>query len=59
MDLNSLLHLHQLSLMAADPTLTPPEQRAHDQFARDFAEQIRGTRKALGAPPSRYRPAED
>ena len=56
MDLNGLLHLHQLSLMAADTTRNPREQRAHDQFARDYAQQIRGTRKALGARPSRNRP---
>jgi hypothetical protein len=49
MDLNTLLRRHQLSLMAADRSLSPREQRAHDQFARDYADQIRAVREALGA----------
>ena len=49
MDLNFLLHRHQLSLMVADRALTPREKRVHDQFAREYAEQIRFTRQALGA----------
>lgn len=49
MDLNSLLHRHQLSLMIADRSLTPRKQCAHEQFARDYAERIGLTRKALGA----------
>jgi hypothetical protein len=49
MDLNSLLRRHQLSLMAAERSLSPREKRAHDQFARDYAEQIRHTRDLLGA----------
>ena len=49
MDLNFLLHRHQLSLMIADQALTPRERRVHDQFAREYAEQIRVTRDALGA----------
>lgn len=49
MDLNSLLRRHQLSLMFAERSLSPREKRAHDQFARDYAEQIRATRAALGA----------
>jgi hypothetical protein len=48
-DLNSLLRRHQLSLMTADAALAPDEKRAHEQFARDYAEQIRNTRDALGA----------
>ena len=52
MDLNSLLRRHQLSLMAGDRSLSPREKRAHDQFAREFAEQIRMTRDALGAGPA-------
>lgn len=52
MDLNSLLRRHQLSLMAADPSMTPREKRAHAQFAREYAEQIRRTREALGARPA-------
>jgi hypothetical protein len=49
MDLNALLRRHQLSLMMADAALTSDEKRAHDQFARDYAEQIRRTRDALRA----------
>jgi len=53
MDLNSLLRRHQLSLMIADRSLTPLEKRAHEQFAREYSEQIFRTREALGAGPSR------
>ena len=49
MDLNILLHRHQLSLMIADRAPTSRERRVHDQFAREYAEQIRVTRIALGA----------
>ena len=49
MDLNSLLHRHQRSLMFADHSLSPRDQRAHDQFARDYADQIRAMRDSLGA----------
>lgn len=52
MDLNSLLRRHQRSLMIADATLSPDVRRAHDQFARDYAEQIRRTRHSLGARPA-------
>ena len=52
MDLNSLLRGHQLSLMHADRSLTPREQRAHDQFARDYADQIGAVREALGVAPA-------
>jgi hypothetical protein len=52
MDLNSLLHRHQLSLIAADRTMTPRDKRAHEQFARDYAEQIHFVRAALGASPA-------
>ena len=49
MDLNTLLHRHQLSLMVADRSMTPREKRAHEQFAREISEQIGRTRDALGA----------
>jgi|GraSoiStandDraft_46_1057282.scaffolds.fasta_scaffold636996_2 hypothetical protein len=49
MDLNKLLHRHQLSLMVADRSLGPLEKRAHEQFAREYSEQIARTREALGA----------
>jgi hypothetical protein len=52
MDLNSLLRRHQLSLMAADRAMTPRDKRAHEQFARDYAEQIDLVRNSLGAPPT-------
>jgi hypothetical protein len=48
-DLNFLRHRHQLSLMIANRALTRREKRVHDQFAREYAEQIRFTRAALGA----------
>ena len=49
MNLNFLLHRHQLSLMIADRASTRRERRVHDQFAREYANQIRITRDALGA----------
>lgn len=47
MDLNSLLDRNRRSLVAGDPNLTPREKRAHDQFAREYAEQNLRTRAAL------------
>ena len=47
MDLYSLLRRNRRSLLAEPPSLTPSEQRAHDQFARDFGDQIRLIRAAL------------
>ena len=49
MDLNKLLRRHQLSLMVADRSMSPREQRAHAQFAREYSDQIARTREALGA----------
>ncbi|HEV7136577.1 MAG TPA: hypothetical protein VGN43_08075 [Steroidobacteraceae bacterium] len=57
MDLNSLLRRHQLSLMAADRSMTPRDKRAHEQFARDYAEQIDLVRDSLGVPPTLPRSA--
>ena len=48
-DLNFLLDRHQRSSMVADRAPTSRERRVHDQFAREYAEQIRFTRDALGA----------
>jgi len=48
-DLNSLLHRHQLSLMLAERAPSSRERRVQHQFAREFAEQIQATRNALGA----------
>ena len=47
MDLNDLLRENRRSLPAEPVSLTPREQRAHDQFAREFADQTRLTRAAL------------
>ena len=49
MDLNRLLHRHQVSLMLADSATTPDEKRAHDQFADDYAARIRSARIEMGA----------
>ena len=51
MNLNFLLHRHQL-LKIAERALTRREKRVHDQFAREYADQIRFARDALGAPGS-------
>ena len=53
MDLNRLLHRHQLSLINVAQSLSLREKRAHDQFAREYAEQIGSMREALGAAPAR------
>ena len=47
MDLNSLLRRNRRSLLTPQSSLTPREKRAHDQFARDFGDQIRLIRAAL------------
>ena len=52
MDLNLLLHRHQLSLMIADGDLTSDERRAYDQFTRDNAQLICRARDAMGARPA-------
>jgi hypothetical protein len=49
MDLNFLLRRHQLSLMAADRSMSAGDKRAHELFARDYAERIHVERHALGA----------
>jgi hypothetical protein len=49
MDLNTLLRRHQLSLMVADCSLSPGEKRAHEQFAREYSQQIARIREGLGA----------
>jgi hypothetical protein len=49
MDLNSLLRRHQLSLMIAERSKTSRDKRAHEQFARDYADHIQFVRNALGA----------
>ena len=49
MDVNQLLHRHQVSLMDVDRASTDRERRVHAQLARGHADQIRETRQALGA----------
>jgi hypothetical protein len=49
-DLNQLLHRHQLSLMQRDRAESPEERSAHSQFASDFAAEIETAREMLGAP---------
>ena len=49
MDLNSLLPRHPRPLLIGDRCLTPREQRAHDQFAREYADQMHRTLAALGS----------
>jgi hypothetical protein len=49
-DLNELLHRHQVSLMQRDRAESAEERRAHTQFASDFAEEIQTARDELGAP---------
>ena len=57
MDLESLLDRNRRSLTKADLALTPRERRAHDQFAREYAEQLGRTREALGPRPALPRSA--
>ena len=47
MDLDSLLEHNGLALTRPGGARTPREVRAHDQFAREYAEQSRMTRAAL------------
>jgi hypothetical protein len=49
MDLNRLLHWHQLSVINVTQSLSRRDQRAHEQFAREYAEEIGSVRAALGA----------
>ena len=51
MDLESLLSGNQLSLMVPERSAAAREQRAHEQFARDYAEQTQPVRAALGISP--------
>lgn len=47
MDLESFLERNRLAPIKGDAKLTPRETRAHDQFAREYAEQTRMIRDAL------------
>jgi hypothetical protein len=50
MDFDKLLRRSRRSLLADASFLTPRENRAHDQFAREYGEQTRLTREALFGP---------
>jgi hypothetical protein len=58
MDLKSLLSRNRKSLLTPLPSLTPREKRAHEQFAREYAEQVPRTRAGLGAWPALRTPGE-
>ena len=49
MDFNRMLYRHQLSLMRLDNAVSGEERRAHAQFAREYAVEIRIVRNELGA----------
>jgi hypothetical protein len=50
MDLNLLLHRHQVALMLQEKAADAEERRAYSQFARDYAVQIAMRRTTSGAP---------
>ena len=47
MDRDSLLSGNQLSLTAPERSAAARQKRAHEQFARDYAEQTQFVRAAL------------
>lgn len=47
MDVISLLCRRQLSFIPEQRFMTPQDKRAHEQFAREYAEQTLLTRAAL------------
>jgi hypothetical protein len=49
-DLNLLLHRHQLALMRQAKAANDEERRAYRQFARDYSVQIKMIRTESGAP---------
>lgn len=48
MDLNHLLHRHQVSLMQADAATCVEARRSHGLRARHYAERIRSVQKETG-----------
>jgi hypothetical protein len=58
-DLNQLLHRHQVALMQLDRAESSEERRAHSQFASDYAEKIHFAREELGAPAQLRASSED
>jgi hypothetical protein len=49
MDLNQLLHRHQVVLMLQERAANEKERRAYRQFVRDYSVQIQITRMEAGA----------
>jgi len=53
MDLNDLLHRHQISLMRSASAACTPSRLAHLGLARGYAKQIDSLQRTLGAMPGR------
>ena len=49
MDLNYILHRHQLALMQADVAVSTEARKAHRAFAREYASHIRTAQSLSGA----------
>ena len=49
MDLNHLLHRHQISLMRADAATSPEARFSHRGLARGYAARILAMREGFGA----------
>jgi hypothetical protein len=49
MDLNDLLHRHQVALMRAATAVTPQARQSHDGTARCYETKIETLRTTLGA----------
>ena len=47
MDRKSPLRSQQFPSLSTGPGMTPRERRSHEQFAREYAEQLLRTRAAL------------
>ena len=52
MDLNYLLHRHQVSLMRADAASSVEARHAHLGLAREYATRITRIHRRLGAAPA-------
>jgi hypothetical protein len=50
MDLNQLLHRHQVVLMLQERAANAEQRQAYRQFARDYSVQIQMKRTKSGAP---------
>ncbi|WP_200957887.1 hypothetical protein [Sphingomonas sp. Root710] len=51
MDLNDLLHRHQVSLMRSAAAVCAPSRLAHLGLAKGYARQIDSLQRTLGATP--------